>query len=277
MANYFIVDNGQQKGPYSLDNLKALSLTGESLVWTDGWTDWRQIKDVPELQVLLPQQQPAVQAQPVQPQQVQQPVQPQQVQQPVQPQQPYVQQPQQPVYQQGYQQPYPQQGYPQPVVQQPYQQPYQQQGYQQPYPQQGYQQPYQQQQPKTGIFREERRPMPPTHYAEGLIITILSSLCCITWLSAGWAIFLFLNFSFLMCLALPCGIVAMVHAKDVKTLYYVRQYNESLRKSKSANRWAKFGWVLIFLSLLLTALTYIIVLVFFGGTLAAMADSGSVF
>ena len=119
--------------------------------------------------------------------------------------------------------------------------------------------------------------MPSTHYGEGLIITILSSLCCLTWISAGWAIFVFLNFSFLMCLALPCGIMAMVHAKDVKTLYYVRQYNESVRKSKSANRWAKFGWVLIFLSLLLTALTYIIVLVFFGGTLAAMADSGSVF
>ena len=255
MANYFIVDNGQQKGPYSLDNLKALSLTGESLVWTDGWPDWRQIKDVPELQVLLIQSQPAVQAQPVLPQQNQQPVQPQYQAQPQQ--QPYVQQPQQPVYQQGY----PQQPYQQPVYQQPVaQQPYQQQGYQQ-----------------QSVFREERRPMPSTHYGEGLIITILSSLCCITWISTGWAIFVFLNFSFLMCLALPCGVMAMVHAKDVKTLYYVRQYNESVRKSKSANRWAKVGWVLIFLSLLLTALTYIIVIVFFGGTLAAMADSGSVF
>lgn len=255
MANYFIVDNGQQKGPYSLDNLKALSLTGESLVWTDGWADWRQIKDVPELQVLLIQSQPAVQAQPVLPQQNQQPVQPQYQAQPQQ--QPYVQQPQQPVYQQGYpQQPYQQPAYQQPVVQQPYQQ-------------QGYQQ--------QSVFREERRPMPSTHYGEGLIITILSSLCCITWISTGWAIFVFLNFSFLMCLALPCGVMAMVHAKDVKTLYYVRQYNESVRKSKSANRWAKFGWVLIFLSMFLTALTYIIVIVFFGGTLAAMADSGSVF
>lgn len=255
MANYFIVDNGQQKGPYSLDNLKALSLTGESLVWTDGWADWRQIKDVPELQVLLIQSQPAVQAQPVLPQQNQQPVQPQYQAQPQQ--QPYVQQPQQPVYQQGYpQQPYQQPAYQQPVAQQPYQQ-------------QGYQQ--------QSVFREERRPMPSTHYGEGLIITILSSLCCLTWISAGWAIFVFLNFSFLMCLALPCGIMAMVHAKDVKTLYYVRQYNESVRKSKSANRWAKFGWVLIFLSMFLTALTYIIVIVFFGGTLAAMADSGSVF
>lgn len=255
MANYFIVDNGQQKGPYSLDNLKALSLTGESLVWTDGWADWRQIKDVPELQVLLIQSQPAVQAQPVLPQQNQQPVQPQYQAQPQQ--QPYVQQPQQPVYQQGYpQQPYQQPAYQQPVAQQPYQQ-------------QGYQQ--------QSVFREERRPMPSTHYGEGLIITILSSLCCITWISTGWAIFVFLNFSFLMCLALPCGVMAMVHAKDVKTLYYVRQYNESVRKSKSANRWAKFGWVLIFLSMFLTALTYIIVIVFFGGTLAAMADSGSVF
>ena len=228
MANYFIIDGGQQKGPCSVDALRAFLLTGETLVWTDGWADWRPIKNVPELQALLPQQQPAAQVY-VQPQQPQQP-QPQQVY--VQPQQPVVQQPvyQQPVYQQ-------------PAAQQP-----------------------------AGVFREERRPMPATQYSEGVIITIISSLCVLTWIFAGWIIFFLLNFTFLTCFALPCGIIAMQQGKSVSTFYMARQYNEALRKSKSANRWAKVGWVFIILSLLLTGLTYLIVLLFFGGTLAAMTD-----
>ena len=115
--------------------------------------------------------------------------------------------------------------------------------------------------------------MPATHYAEGLIITIISSLCCLTWVTSAWFIFLLLNFSFLTCCALPCGIVAMQHAKSVSTFYMARQYDEAVRKSKSANRWAKAGWVLIALSVLLTALTYVIILLFFGGTVAALTGS----
>ena len=105
---YFIANNGQQSGPFELQDLVANGLTPNSLVWHDGMAGWQQATSVPEVAQLLMPQQPQYQQQPYQ----------------------------QPPYQQQYQQ--------QPYQQQPYQQqPYQQQYQQQPYQQQPYQQqPY---------------------------------------------------------------------------------------------------------------------------------------
>ena len=105
---YFIANNGQQSGPFELQDLVANGLTPNSLVWHDGMAGWQQATSVPEVAQLLMPQQPQYQQQPYQ----------------------------QPPYQQQYQQqPYQQQ----PYQQQPYQQQYQQQLYQQqPYQQQPY-------------------------------------------------------------------------------------------------------------------------------------------
>ena len=100
---YFIANNGQQSGPFELQDLVANGLTPNSLVWHDGMAGWQQATSVPEVAQLLMPQQPQYQQQPYQ----------------------------QPPYQQQYQQ--------QPYQQQPYQQqPYQQQYQQQPYQQQPY-------------------------------------------------------------------------------------------------------------------------------------------
>ncbi len=97
---YFIANNGQQSGPFELQDLVANGLTPNSMVWCDGMANWQPATSVPEVaQLLMPQQQP-----PYQQQQYQQPY--QQQQQPYQ--QPYQQQ-QQPYQQQ--QQPYQQQPY----------------------------------------------------------------------------------------------------------------------------------------------------------------------
>ena len=89
---YFIANNGQQSGPFELQDLVANGLTPNSLVWHDGMAGWQQATSVPEVAQLLMPQQPQYQQQPYQ----------------------------QPPYQQQYQQ--------QPYQQQPYQQPpYQQQ------------------------------------------------------------------------------------------------------------------------------------------------------
>ena len=91
---YFIANNGQQSGPFELQDLVANGLTPNSLVWHDGMAGWQQATSVPEVAQLLMPQQPQYQQQPYQ----------------------------QPPYQQQYQQ--------QPYQQQPYQQqPYQQQPY----------------------------------------------------------------------------------------------------------------------------------------------------
>ena len=95
---YFIVNNGQQAGPFELHELLANGLNANSYVWCEGMPNWLPATQVPEVAALLQQAPPPP----------------------------------------GYQQPYQQPGYQQPGYQQPgSQQPgYQQPGYQQPYPQQ---------------------------------------------------------------------------------------------------------------------------------------------
>ena len=118
---YFIVNNGQQAGPFELHELLANGLNANSYVWCEGMPNWLPATQVPEVAALLQQAPPPP----------------------------------------GYQQPYQNPGYQQPDYQQPgyqqpgYQQPgYQQPGYQQPgYQQPGYQQPYPQQ-PKSMDFGE---------------------------------------------------------------------------------------------------------------------------
>ena len=90
---YFIVNNGQQAGPFELHELLANGLNDNSYVWCEGMPNWLPATQVPEVAALLQQAPP--------PPGYQQPYQ-----------QPGYQQPgyQQPGYQQpGYQQPYPQQ------------------------------------------------------------------------------------------------------------------------------------------------------------------------
>ena len=80
---YFIVNNGQQAGPFELHELLANGLNANSYVWCEGMPNWLPATQVPEVAALLQQAPP-----------------------PPGYQQPY----QQPGYQQpGYQQPYPQQ------------------------------------------------------------------------------------------------------------------------------------------------------------------------
>ena len=107
---YYIANNGQQIGPFEVQDLLANGLNQSSLVWCEGMTNWLPATQVPEVAQLFNQVPPVVP-----------------------PAQPHGYQQQQ--YQQGYQQQQQyQQGYQQ---QQQYQQGYQQQ---QPYMPNGYQQ-----------------------------------------------------------------------------------------------------------------------------------------
>ena len=56
MASYFIVENNKQSGPYSIDQLSSMGITSDTMVWTDGMTNWRTAGEVPELQSVLNQQ-----------------------------------------------------------------------------------------------------------------------------------------------------------------------------------------------------------------------------
>ena len=67
MATYYIVENNQQAGPFTLDQLAAKGITPETNVWTDGMANWTPASQVTELQALFapqPAQQPAPQPEP---------------------------------------------------------------------------------------------------------------------------------------------------------------------------------------------------------------------
>lgn len=58
-AKYYLVENGAQAGPFSLDQLKARAAASQikkqDLVWTQGMADWTRIADVPEVLAVFPQ------------------------------------------------------------------------------------------------------------------------------------------------------------------------------------------------------------------------------
>lgn len=100
MATFYIVENNQQAGPFTVEQLRAKGIAPETYVWSEGMSGWEQASNVGELQSLFQPAQPAqpqYQAQPAQPQYQAQPAQPQYQAQPAQPQ--YQAQPTQPQYQ----------------------------------------------------------------------------------------------------------------------------------------------------------------------------------
>ena len=59
MYNYFYSINGNQKGPVSLEGLKAAKIDKDTLVWRDGFDDWQEAGSVPELIGLFSESAPA--------------------------------------------------------------------------------------------------------------------------------------------------------------------------------------------------------------------------
>lgn len=51
--NYYIAENGQQRGPFPPEQLATQGLRGESLVWADGMPQWQRADQVAELQPVL--------------------------------------------------------------------------------------------------------------------------------------------------------------------------------------------------------------------------------
>jgi hypothetical protein len=53
MASYYIVENNQQVGPFTIDQLMAKGITSNTNVWTVGMSNWVTAGEVPELQAVL--------------------------------------------------------------------------------------------------------------------------------------------------------------------------------------------------------------------------------
>ena len=53
MKQYYIIRNDQQAGPYTLEELAAMEITPDTVVWTEGMTDWAPAREVSELNSLF--------------------------------------------------------------------------------------------------------------------------------------------------------------------------------------------------------------------------------
>ena len=61
MKQYYIYDNNQQHGPYTMDQLRAMPLRPDMLVWYEGLAQWMRCDQVQELQVIFPPAPPTMQ------------------------------------------------------------------------------------------------------------------------------------------------------------------------------------------------------------------------
>lgn len=50
---YYIYENGQQSGPFSIEQLKIMHLSDNTNVWCEGMAKWDKAKNVPELDILF--------------------------------------------------------------------------------------------------------------------------------------------------------------------------------------------------------------------------------
>ena len=54
MSTWYVANNGNQEGPYTLDSIQTQVKKGiyspQTLVWTEGFADWKEIAQCPEFQ-----------------------------------------------------------------------------------------------------------------------------------------------------------------------------------------------------------------------------------
>ena len=50
---YYILEEKEQKGPFTFEQLKKFGLNATTLVWTDGMENWKPLKEITELKDLL--------------------------------------------------------------------------------------------------------------------------------------------------------------------------------------------------------------------------------
>jgi len=54
MKKYYYLDGPEKKGPFNEEDLKNLNLNYETLIWTEGFDNWKPLKDFPDLLKIIP-------------------------------------------------------------------------------------------------------------------------------------------------------------------------------------------------------------------------------
>ena len=64
MMEFYILNNNEKEGPFSVEALAAKNLSPDTLVWAVGYREWKPAKNVPELNDVLYSTPPSPPAQP---------------------------------------------------------------------------------------------------------------------------------------------------------------------------------------------------------------------
>lgn len=54
MENYFVIQNGNKEGPYSLNEIIDMKLPEFTLVWKHGLTNWIELRELPDYKINVP-------------------------------------------------------------------------------------------------------------------------------------------------------------------------------------------------------------------------------
>jgi hypothetical protein len=52
-AEFYIAENGEQKGPFSLPDLKEMAILKSTLIWKEGYENWVEAETIPELNSII--------------------------------------------------------------------------------------------------------------------------------------------------------------------------------------------------------------------------------
>lgn len=62
MSNYYLHENGEQLGPFTLEDLRSKNLRPDTHVWTEGMSEWRKASEIEELKAIINSVPPPFQA-----------------------------------------------------------------------------------------------------------------------------------------------------------------------------------------------------------------------
>ena len=64
MQEYYYLQNNEQRGPVTLEQLRALNVSQQTLVWTEGMAGWKPAGQLPELTTKTPPTTPLTESRP---------------------------------------------------------------------------------------------------------------------------------------------------------------------------------------------------------------------
>lgn len=60
MDKYYIIIEGSQQGPFTIDELKDRNITDTTLIWTENMENWTEAKAIDSLKIIINKKPPPI-------------------------------------------------------------------------------------------------------------------------------------------------------------------------------------------------------------------------